>query len=623
MENKKINRIIRIGETSFYQKFDNENEPVVKATNINEKDELVILPEDTLAYKDDRYLERYYCRDCNKLFDFEIVKMYYSGPNSEYAEYRKLFEKYYLDGCKYIGEIECPHCHNKAKEDNIKAIKRKYTITRNIFVDDDKMKVTAKSIRFEYYRGRLVTFKSEDRIIFNLKTGMTYRLGEKVNGKLIKGDVPIKNISYCDSSEFFNVREVTPYTDACEEDTNKMIKQMYNIIRDYKMNNNIVDGYIPTFEQTYNGKERINMTELAYFNRFPMMNPEAAMNLFCSRNMVDAFYETPKNKKKFNNIRRKIAQNEKDTLKTLLTELDVVTSKVSKKKLLNNGVDYIYAYQQLKDVMNLDNIYKIVDIIDYVTAARLKKAIIKDKLTASTITNLCNKLVKRSEEKGAYYRSVGFELKDTLYIYENINKLDETYKIDWTMSIREMHDTISKDYNKIKQQNHEIDYTDLKAKYKNLLAGEYNGLKFALAKDTYELIDVGNDMHICVGGYGYKALEHNCYIVVARTENNDAMICIEIDKDMKTLVQTKLKYNRLPSGELRQAIIDWATDNKLDFEDCYDMKKNETEYELDNQNNHRNRRLLGNPPQMLVAEDEPRQILPLRDDNVELEVIEI
>lgn len=78
-------------------------------------------------------------------------------------------------------------------------------------------------------------------------------------------------------------------------------------------------------------------------------------------------------------------------------------------------------------------------------------------------------------------------------------------------------------------------------------------------------------MNICVGGYRINALSHECYIIVARDKKGKPIICIELGRDKKTLKQTKLFHNTLPSGDIKKAIIQWSNDNKLDYSDCYDM----------------------------------------------------
>ena len=137
------------------------------------------------------------------------------------------------------------------------------------------------------------------------------------------------------------------------------------------------------------------------------------------------------------------------------------------------------------------------------------------------------------------------------------------YEINLNASIKELHDLVLSDYEKMQHENIEIDYSHVENKA--LFEYSDNGLTFRLAKDTHELIDVGAKMHICVGSYRHSALKHYCHIVIVRDTNENPVVCIELDNELTYINQAKLKYNNLPTKEIGLIIEKWAQMNNLDY----------------------------------------------------------
>jgi hypothetical protein len=134
--------------------------------------------------------------------------------------------------------------------------------------------------------------------------------------------------------------------------------------------------------------------------------------------------------------------------------------------------------------------------------------------------------------------------------------------------LKELHEKLSLDYNKLKHENVAIKYPESVM----ALEGQYGELNFNLAKDTYELIEVGTTMGICVGGYGDRAVSKSLNIVVARDKDSNPIICIEMDKFYFNVNQTKLKYNNSIKEDTIEysAIKEWAEKHNLKF-DTYDI----------------------------------------------------
>lgn len=534
-----------------------------------------------------------YCSKCKNKF------------HSNNEEIKSYYDIHYASDIKII----CPHCNNEAhtKEGNnrVLEIDKEYVTYRNIYNDNpDKLVLTVGAIRPIYYNGHVITKMCDSRIVINMKTGYSYMLPlvTRINNSKTKKVFSIYNCTYCyfpndDRLTFFNNESYA--NDNCNS-LEVFIKKAYNIIRDYKMKK--YKNYIPTFEEAYehlycnnydglkytfnidnNNKDTKKLTigDLFLFNRTPYLKSYVA-------NQVLTYYSKgEKDEKDFLKIRRSIKQEDTDILKKLLLKFDIPASKNNKKNLANNGYEFIVKYNLLKDYMSIDNINKIINIISASDIKYINEFLKKhsDKLNDKTINNICNKTVKENRK---YYEPKQNNEYNTTNYYNYINyasyvgdifrflisilEINKSYKIDWKLDIKDLHDKVSSDLQLLQNINREIDYSHLENKEKQF-EGDYGDLHFALAKDTDELIKTGSFMHICVGSYRSYALSHQCYIVIARDDNGEPIICIEINDDTKTLRQTKLKYNELPKyNKIGEALLKWIEANKLDYKNCYDTE---------------------------------------------------
>ena len=120
-------------------------------------------------------------------------------------------------------------------------------------------------------------------------------------------------------------------------------------------------------------------------------------------------------------------------------------------------------------------------------------------------------------------------------------------------SIQEIHDRLSTDINKLRYANVILDYPD---EMKNRYNRTVNGLDFVLARETDELIRVGQRMGICVGGYHDKVADHITTIVVAYKDDLP-VICIEITRNGQ-MEQVSTFYNHLVQGSYAYALKEWV-----------------------------------------------------------------
>jgi hypothetical protein len=129
---------------------------------------------------------------------------------------------------------------------------------------------------------------------------------------------------------------------------------------------------------------------------------------------------------------------------------------------------------------------------------------------------------------------------------------DQLYK---QKGIAKLHDYLQHSLRKASCVNKTISYANGEKKYEKSI----QTYRFELAKDTHQLIDVGELLNICVGSYGSDAVKKICTIVLMYEElKNEPIACIELRND--TIVQAKLAYNERPDLTLSAVIKHWANE---------------------------------------------------------------
>ena len=402
-----------------------------------------------------------------------------------------------------------------------------------------------------------------------MKTGFSYELARFINGKKSKNSTPITNCTYSHQTSITNYE---PYSDKCKK-FEDVIKGIYNAIRDYKINNKIVEGYVPTFEQNekyYNAKLEndelfyyspagintfFNMQSIFLFNRFPCINVFDSKTLFAPQ----SYYASNDIYKQFVKIRRAVKQDDPQAINSILEKHNIPKTKKNKALLLTSGLNYVLIYKALNNNVAIDNIYKLVDSLkeEIIFNPKICKFFEVYALTKQQENNLCNKIANLKTDSDIY------TARDFLNMAVELKECKPEYEINLNASIKELHDLVLSDYEKMQHENIEIDYSHVENKA--LFEYSDNGLTFRLAKDTHELIDVGAKMHICVGSYRHSALNHHCHIVIVRDTNENPVVCIELDNELTYINQAKLKYNNLPTKEIGLIIEKWAQMNNLDY----------------------------------------------------------
>lgn len=106
----------------------------------------------------------------------------------------------------------------------------------------------------------------------------------------------------------------------------------------------------------------------------------------------------------------------------------------------------------------------------------------------------------------------------------------------WSQKIKpsDMHDVLAKIVRKERDKN-------IPLAANGTLEGHVAGYDFITPKTSHELIDLGEALHNCVGGYKKRVAEGKCAIVAA-VKNGRPIVCIEIQRGL--IVQAKLMDNK-------------------------------------------------------------------------------
>ena len=222
-------------------------------------------------------------------------------------------------------------------------------------------------------------------------------------------------------------------------------------------------------------------------------------------------------------------------------------------KVSNKDILYLISTKGYYKMQNLslvfykelckDNLRKLYDLEYIVSVSKDKKKC----FLYQYLKNVSEKRFINQVLKERFYI-----LSDTDNLFKKIKEIDKNYKINWSLNIEEIHDTLSIDYDKMKHPDLEIPKTNKIEKIvKNL---KFENIKYITAKTTHELINTGSKMHICVGSYDTKAVNRNCYIVIGYDENDNPVTCIELNDE-----RDKIKVNQVKKYRNEYPLEDEAT----------------------------------------------------------------
>ena len=525
-----------------------------------------------------------FCPNCKKMHPVfktfqkngEFIYKEESYPMSFYQDDRNPLILNWRVEDEFLKEMVCPSCGEDLTKYPLNILEKKSVNSNNsrtiksmkIFdPEDDKL---IASIFLAYYYpntngGKLAIIPVRHRLVFNYKTGKTYFLqGRDLSGKHPKFD---------SSPEIFNAT-LGAEMGCCPE--------ISAIIREKQ----IVSALAEELIKVHNGKKEqltkvgdfsdTSFSMLTIYNNIPYFNYD--FYYMASKTTQSLYFGDRKPRDRFTyklrTLNERYSEGDPKVFEKYLfkgTSLEI--KKSIKRELFANPLlaDYykllVRSGFKNHDIIrsfltkNLDFLMSYKKVFEEERAETQKcmldfiKALIKSKGEAETCKALLS--FKRSD--------CGSYLKDTALMYAVFLKRKMFKKEYFKGDLGKIHDILAKDYKKIKEPNVKIEYDK---KYFDL-NDKINEFVFSLAEDTYELIDIGQEMHICVGSYGKRAANGKL-IIVKMMQGNQYVGCIELSSNGKELKQAKACFNNRLEEKKAEALREWVEKHKIETRYCYD-----------------------------------------------------
>lgn len=297
-------------------------------------------------------------------------------------------------------------------------------------------------------------------------------------------------------------------------------------------------------------KSKVN-SNLKFATEWSLMSGLIAYNRL--PNIHEQFFYTILRKEKY---MKKVKHTSPDVLRDICKLYNYRPSKKIRKYLLTEPAKIQLASNLAKEVPSTDFLLSILDKVP---------AYIEDFPTV-----FIQELISRFGEKVAYQK-LSYE-KDFYHLLRDADSMFRQLKdqveqeIDLRGNLKEIHDRLVLLKRSIANPGYRFNYSE---EQKSSMNATYNGLDFKLAENSDELNSVGFFMSICVGSYSCNVFDKNVHIVYVEKEGRPVM-CIELTRDFKKIVQCKTQYNKVPSGEFLLSVLQWARDRKIKTE-TYDI----------------------------------------------------
>lgn len=526
------------------------------------------------------------------------------------------FDGYNKDLYNYLSsiyKITCPTCNREldfVDTSNILMIKNGMTptISRHVFdLDKEKITIAIVDTKFGVFGDKYKKRNISRKIVINTRTGRSYKIPDyDIDAK--KRLSTIEQLSIASAQmhsnyfkltikEFFsigyaiekNIKEFEPekakyiipfhkylidsIKDANlsnkEETVNEMINTYFgdNVLNDDTMINSVNNNLIST--STY-------FAVMIAYNQNPYIPYSKYSSIYrmkCGEYLpIESMKILPKSIKTVRSLNL-----EKDILKTLKVttknQRKVFNNLFSRVYSTNTNLIYFSAFNNINKIFkNNDNRNKLYNTF-LMNSDENKKSyrsyyhfelsfntaylteLIRVHGESAVVNALCKRPDKRDVENIRLYR-------DTYRNYERIISAVPDYKLpNNRLRLKDLHDKIAKDANKIKVKPVNYVYEDdFIERFDNKTI---NGILFTVAKSNKELIKIGSEMGICVGGYDNRVQSGSLFII-SMSKDNEYIGCIEVDNN-STIVQAKKRRNAhiCSNTEEQDALITYANETKL------------------------------------------------------------
>lgn len=438
------------------------------------------------------------------------------------------------------------------------------TLSSKVFYDDNKITFSRIVMSRIATNNGLITKQINKRVVMNIETGKTYKLNDY--DLLAKKKINVKRSPFmCVSSWLLRQASFGCDVDIDTEDLHKIGK----VIQEQAGEDAIPFEKYEKDSNIQNSHNRLRL--LVAYNTNPYVSFAVLENMYMIKD--DAKFEINNTSRCFNKkFKAKVLRN-----KNMVNEIvSFLTSEGYNKKFINLKLLGFNLNSFKYDKNNYDKLLNIPTIQDKNNKWKLVEAYFRNNYSMYTIegffgTKIYKDLVEEHKESNVVNAVVkiqdGYELGSMARSYDYIKELMPGYTLPKRLRLKDIHDTLEKDYKKLKENAFEYHYDK---KVQDKLNKEIDGFKFTLATTSEELVSVGTKMSICVGGYTSNVARKDCMIVYV-TKDNKYVGCIEI-KPNGEINQAKAFQNNYFEGELLKAFDEYAEMLQLDTHNCYDLK---------------------------------------------------
>lgn len=490
------------------------------------------------------------------------------------------------------------------------------SLGQNIFYDDNKITISELSLVRRATKNGLINKTINRRVVFNIETGMTYKLTDF--DTIRKKRINVKKDPF---------RCITAWT--CKQPgshgLNVTDEELYAIghaIEEYVEDSDIIpfDKYVEEHLSKSNFYLKSGTTRLSLliaYNTNPFVPYNSLMSVYkVKEESVDYRFEL-KPEVEESIKKKKVKVTEPKDYKRVKT-VGYSYKKYFNPKMLRNKnivqelVQYLMQHSYNKKFINailarsyypraLHNEYGVYKSIltneslakDINNRQKIATAFITKGLSNFTVgyifnSDLYNKLAEKHKETdlvNAILKDDNFDLfYDACSLYATIVRNIPNYIIEAKrLRIKQIHNIVSKDYRLIRDRVYRYIYPEKFNKYNTII----DGYKFKLATESDELREIGSAMSICVGGYGNKVANLKSMIVSMKLED-EYVGCIEIDTSQNAIIQAKAKYNGYLDEDKAEALskymeqLDLSTGHFCrDIPECHIRRSNVKEINMD------------------------------------------
>ncbi len=256
---------------------------------------------------------------------------------------------------------------------------------------------------------------------------------------------------------------------------------------------------------------------------------------------------------------------------TLLKTFDEYKAKFVRNNYLPNTVSQVRSFDMVvNDLKNYEFPEESMDWLKslHPTDASMYHAMVRMSTEAVKDWDTKKNMLVETGEKRINLGSVMWLTRDSHRMYKDIIQALPGYDLRYDGNMKQTHDRLTRDYNRIQQAPRTIPYSEDERTY---LTASYGGYDFVLPELTTELVECGQALDICVGGYGNEVAEKRTLIVFVKKEDKYAA-CIEITPNGNMSQAKGYGNNRYRplADDVIDAIAHWANNGGVSL-NTYDM----------------------------------------------------